>query len=145
MIKATQLVPDSPEYWYRLCILYHINGQYQDAINSGLKATQLNPDYAGNWAWLGSSYGMNGQYQEAKIAVSKALEIDPNYEFAKKLQSFLSSNEGVSLDGVVSGISKGIDTLNELSGKIKPETIGMVVGAAKLVGKFFGGSNKDKN
>lgn len=145
LIKATQLVPDSPEYWYRLCISYHINGQYQDAINSGLKATQLNPDYAGNWAWLGSSYGMNGQYQEAKIAVSKALEIDPNYEFAKKLQSFLSSNEGVSLDGVVSGISKGIDTLNELSGKINPSTIGMVVGAAKLVGKFFGGSNKDKN
>ena len=145
LIKATQLVPDSPEYWYRLCISYHINGQYQDAINSGLKATQLNPDYAGNWAWLGSSYGMNGQYQEAKIAVSKALEIDPNYEFAKKLQSFLSSNEGVSLNGVVSGISKGIDTLNELSGKINPSTIGMVVGAAKLVGKFLGGSNKDKN
>ena len=145
LLKATQLNSDDPENWYRLCISYHINGQYQDAINSGLKATQLNPDYAGNWAWLGNSYGMNGQYQEAKIAVSKALEIDPNYEFAKKLQSFLSSNGGVSLDGVVSGISKGIDTLNELSGKINPSTIGMVVGAAKLVGKFFGGSNKDKN
>ena len=144
LLKATQLNSDDPENWYRLCISYHINRQYQDAINSGLKATQLNPDYAGNWAWLGSSYGMNGQYQEAKIAVSKALEIDPNYEFAKKLQSFLSSNERVSLDGVVSGISKGIDTLNELSGKIKPETIGMVVGAAKLVGKILGGSNKNK-
>ena len=144
LLKATQLNSDDPENWYRLCISYHINRQYQDAINSGLKATQLNPDYAGNWAWLGSSYGMNGQYQEAKIAVSKALEIDPNYEFAKKLQSFLSSNEGVSLDGVVSGISKGIDTVNELSGKINPSTIGMVVGAAKLVGKFFGGSNKNK-
>lgn len=55
-----------------------------------------------------------------------------------------SSNGGVSLNGVVSGISKGIDTLNELSGKIKPETIGMVVGAAKLVGKILGGSNKNK-
>lgn len=65
--------------------------------------------------------------------------------FQKKLQSFLSSNGGVSLDGVVSGISKGIDTLNELSGKINPSTIGMVVGAAKLVGKILGGSNKDKN
>ena len=44
----------------------------------------------------------------------------------------------------MSGISKGIDTLNELSGKVKPETIGMIAGAVGLIGKILGGSNKNK-
>lgn len=57
-----------------------------------------------------------------------------------------SSNEGAgtSSNGIVSRISKGIDTVNELSGKIDPKTIGLITGAVGLVGKILGGSNKDK-
>ena len=84
-------------------------------------------------------------YDTAVYSFNQCIKIDPNNEVVRDiLQILQSSNGGVSLNGVVSGISKGIDTLNELSGKINPSTIGMVVGAAKLVGKFFGGSNKNK-
>ncbi|WP_432633196.1 hypothetical protein [Brachyspira sp.] len=61
------------------------------------------------------------------------------------LQSLQSSNEGVSLNGIVSGISKGIDTLNELSGKIDPKTVTLITGAVGIIGKILGGSNKDKS
>lgn len=61
-----------------------------------------------------------------------------------------SSNEGAgtSSNGIVSRISKGIDTVNELSGKIDPNTIKLIgtgiVGAAGLIGKILGGSNKNR-
>ena len=118
---------------------------YEYILNS--EEFELNIDFLISF---GINYGValaNLNRTEEAIEMHKqVLDLDPNNETAKNnLQILQSSNEGVSLNGVVSGISKGIDTLNELSGKINPSTIGMVVGAAKLVGKFFGGSNKDKN
>lgn len=117
---------------------------YEYILNS--EEFELNTDFA---IKFGINYGValaNLNRTEEAIEMHKqVLDLDPNNEMAKNnLQILQSSNEGVSLDGVVSGISKGIDTLNELSGKINPSTIGMVVGAAKLVGKFLGGSNKNK-
>lgn len=175
LLKAIELNPDDSDSWYFLGVSYYKNGEYQKAIEPLLKATELNPDDSYNWYSLGNSYlalkdnnnavysferaiEINPNYSdawnnygvallnlnridEARNAYSKALEIDPNNETAKNNLH----PTGTSLNGIVSGISKGIDTLNELSGKINPSTIGMVVGAAKLVGKFFGGSNKDKN
>lgn len=117
---------------------------YEYILNSG--EFEFNTDFA---IKFGINYGVALAYlnrtDEAIEMHKQVLDLDPNNETAKNnLQILQSSNEGVSLDGVVSGISKGIDTLNELSGKINPSTIGMVVGAAKLVGKFLGGSNKNK-
>lgn len=117
---------------------------YEYILNS--EEFELNTDFA---IKFGINYGValaNLNRTEEAIEMHKqVLDLDPNNEMAKNnLQILQSSNEGVSLDGVVSGISKGIDTLNELSGKINPSTIGMVVGEAKLVGKFLGGSNKNK-
>lgn len=117
---------------------------YEYILNSG--EFEFNTDFA---IKFGINYGVALAYlnrtDEAIEMHKQVLDLDPNNETAKNnLQILQSSNGGVSLNGVVSGISKGIDTLNELSGKINPSTIGMVVGAAKLVGKFFGGSNKNK-
>lgn len=118
---------------------------YDYILNSG--EFEFNTDFA---IKFGINYGVALAYlnrtDEAIEMHKQVLDLDPDNETAKNnLQILQSSNGGVSLNGVVSGISKGIDTLNELSGKINPSTIGMVVGAAKLVGNFFGGSNKDKN
>ena len=117
---------------------------YEYILNS--EEFELNTDFA---IKFGINYGVAlanlNRTDEAIEMHKQVLDLDPNNEMAKNnLQILQSSNEGVSLDGVVSGISKGIDTLNELSGKINPSTIGMVVGAAKLVGKILGGSNKNK-
>lgn len=136
----------SADYRYWLGRSYYMNEQCQEAINYLSKAVELNPDDYFNWYFLGSSYLDLKDYDNAVYSFNQCIKIDPNNEVVRDiLQILQSSNGGVSLDGVVSGISKGIDTLNELSGKINPSTIGMVVGAAKLVGKFLGGSNKDKN
>ena len=135
----------SADYRYWLGRSYYMNEQCQEAINYLSKAVELNPDDYFNWYFLGSSYLDLKDYDNAVYSFNQCIKIDPNNEVVRDiLQILQSSNGGVSLDGVVSGISKGIDTLNELSGKINPSTIGMVVGAAKLVGKFFGGSNKNK-
>ena len=118
---------------------------YNNAVYSFNKSIKINPNAPYTWNDYGVALQRLNRIDEAISAYSKALEIDPNYELARNnLQILQSSNGGVSLNGVVSGISKGIDTLNELSGKINPSTIGMVVGAAKLVGKILGGSNKNK-
>ena len=136
----------SADYRYWLGRSYYMNEQCQEAINYLSKAVELNPDDYFNWYFLGSSYLDLKDYDNAVYSFNQCIKIDPNNEVVRDiLQILQSSNGGVSLDGVVSGISKGIDTLNELSGKINPSTIGMVVGAAKLVGKILGGSNKDKN
>ena len=117
---------------------------YEYILNS--EEFELNTDFA---IKFGINYGVAlanlNRTDEAIEMHKQVLDLDPNNETAKNnLQILQSSNGGVSLNGVVSGISKGIDTLNELSGKINPSTIGMVVGAAKLVGKILGGSNKNK-
>lgn len=117
---------------------------YEYILNS--EEFELNTDFA---IKFGINYGVAlanlNRTDEAIEMHKQVLDLDPDNETAKNnLQILQSSNGGVSLDGVVSGISKGIDTLNELSGKINPSTIGMVVGAAKLVGKILGGSNKNK-
>lgn len=117
---------------------------YEYILNS--EEFELNKDFLISF---GINYGVAlanlNRTEEAINMHMQVLDLDPDNETAKNnLQILQSSNGGVSLNGVVSGISKGIDTLNELSGKINPSTIGMVVGAAKLVGKFLGGSNKNK-
>ena len=146
LLKATELNPDDRESWCFLGNSYLALKDNNNAVYSFERAIEINPNYSDAWNNYGVALQRLNRIDEAISAYSKALEIDPNNEMAKNnLQILQSSNEGVSLNGVVSGISKGIDTLNELSGKINPSTIGMVVGAAKLVGKFFGGSNKDKN
>ena len=143
--KAVELNPDNDCYWYFLGSSYLNFEDYNNAVYSFERSIEINPNDSDTWNDYGVALQRLNRIDEAKSACSKALEIDPNYETAKNnLQILQSSNGGVSLDGVVSGISKGIDTLNELSGKINPSTIGMVVGAAKLVGKILGGSNKNK-
>lgn len=143
--KAVELNPDDYFNWYLLGSSYLNFEDYDNAVYSFNQSIKIDPNNSFTWNDYGVALVNLNRIDEAKIAVSKALEIDPNDELAKNnLQILQSSNGGVSLNGVVSGISKGIDTLNELSGKINPSTIGMVVGAAKLVGKFFGGSNKNK-
>ena len=143
--KAVELNPDDYFNWYLLGSSYLNFEDYDNAVYSFNQSIKIDPNNSFTWNDYGVALVNLNRIDEAKIAVSKALEIDPNDELAKNnLQILQSSNGGVSLNGVVSGISKGIDTLNELSGKINPSTIGMVVGAAKLVGKFLGGSNKNK-
>lgn len=144
--KAVELNPDDDYCWYWLGNSYLNLEDYNNAVYSFERSIEINPNDFDTWNDYGVALQRLNRIDEAKSAYSKALEIEPNYELARNnLQILQSSNGGVSLNGVVSGISKGIDTLNELSGKINPSTIGMVVGAAKLVGKFLGGSNKDKN
>lgn len=143
--KAVELNSDNDINWYWLGSSYLNLKDYDNAVYSFDKSIKINPNNPYAWNDYGVALVNLNRIDEAKSAYSKALEINPNYELSRNnLQILQSSNEGVSLDGVVSGISKGIDTLNELSGKINPSTIGMVVGAAKLVGKFLGGSNKNK-
>lgn len=135
----------SADYRYWLGRSYYMNEQCQEAINYLSKAVELNPDDYFNWYFLGSSYLDLKDYDNAVYSFNQCIKIDPNNEVVRDiLQILQSSNGGVSLDGVVSGISKGIDTLNELSGKIDPKTIGLITGAVGLVGKILGGSNKDK-
>ena len=143
--KAVELNSDNDINWYWLGSSYLNLKDYDNAVYSFDKSIKINPNNPYAWNDYGVALVNLNRIDEAKSAYSKALEINPNYELSRNnLQILQSSNGGVSLDGVVSGISKGIDTLNELSGKINPSTIGMVVGAAKLVGKFLGGSNKNK-
>ena len=145
LLKAAELNPDDRESWCFLGNSYLALKYNNNAVYSFERAIEINPNYSDAWNNYGVALQRLNRIDEAISAYSKALEIDPNNETAKNnLQILQSSNGGVSLDGVVSGISKGIDTLNELSGKINPSTIGMVVGAAKLVGKILGGSNKNK-
>ena len=144
--KAVELNSDNDINWYWLGSSYLNLKDYDNAVYSFDKSIKINPNEPYTWNDYGVALVNLNRIDEAKSAYSKALEINPNYEPSRNnLQILQSSNGGVSLNGVVSGISKGIDTLNELSGKINPSTIGMVVGAAKLVGKILGGSNKDKN
>lgn len=143
--KSVELNSDNYINWYWLGNSYLNLEDYNNAVYSFNKSIKINPNNPYAWNDYGVALLNLNRIDEARNAYNKALQIDPNNETAKNnLQILQSSNGGVSLDGVVSGISKGIDTLNELSGKINPSTIGMVVGAAKLVGKILGGSNKDK-
>ena len=147
--KAVELNPNDYVNWSWLGYSYGCNGQYSEAIESLLKAVELNPDYANNWFALGLSYHDNGQYAEAAECYRKVLEIDPDNENAKEnLEILQSANYGISGKSIVSGISKGIDTANQLASKVKPETIDTItkvgsfaLGAAGLIGKFL----KDKN
>ena len=120
---------------------------YNNAVYSFNKSIEIDPNDSYTWNDYGAALVNLNRIDEAKNAYSKALEIDPNYELARNnLQILQSSNDGVSLNGIVSGISKGIDTVNELSGKIDPNTIRLlgagIAGAAGLIGKILGGSNK---
>ena len=143
--KAVELNPDDYFNWYLLGSSYLNFEDYDNAVYSFNQSIKIDPNNSFTWNDYGVALVNLNRIDEAKSAYSKALEINPNYELSRNnLQILQSSNGGVSLNGVVSGISKGIDTLNELSGKINPSTIGMVVGAAKLVGKILGGSNKNK-
>ena len=143
--KAVELNPNDYDCWYRLGSSYLDLEDYDNAVYSFDKYIKINPNVPYVWNDYGVALQRLNRIDEAISAYSKALEIDPNYELARNnLQILQSSNGGVSLNGVVSGISKGIDTLNELSGKVKPETIGMIAGAVGLIGKILGGSNKNK-
>ena len=144
-LKSIQLGNNSAYTYKKLGNIYLELQNYEEASNCYKNAS----DYFDFDTDLLINYGFAlanlNRTDEAIEMHKQVLDLDPNNETAKNnLQILQSSNGGVSLDGVVSGISKGIDTLNELSGKINPSTIGMVVGAAKLVGKFLGGSNKNK-
>lgn len=134
-------------YWDLVGNSYLNVNDYNNAIYMYEKEIEINN--GGSKEAL-NNYGVAlvnlNRIEEAKIAYSKAIELDPNYELAKNnLQSLQSSNEGVSLNGIVSGISKGIDTLNEISGKIDPKTVTLIMGAAGFIGKILGGSNKNKS
>ena len=145
LLKATELNPDDRESWCFLGNSYLALKDNNNAVYSFERAIEINPNYSDAWNNYGVALQRLNRIDEAISAYSKALQIDPNNETAKNnLQILQSSNGGVSLNGVVSGISKGIDTLNELSGKVKPETIGMIAGAVGLIGKILGGSNKNK-
>ena len=152
LIKSIGLGNNGLNAWEHLGNAYSELENYTEAVECyeyilNSEEFELNKDFLISF---GINYGVAlanlNRTEEAINMHMQVLDLDPDNETAKNnLQILQSSNGGVSLNGVVSGISKGIDTLNELSGKINPSTIGMVVGAAKLVGKFFGGSNKDKN
>ena len=145
LLKAIELNPDDYFNWHWLGTSYLNLEDYDNAVNSFNKSIKINPNGPYTWNDYGVALQRLNRIEEARNAYNKALEIDPNYKTAKNnLQILQSSNGGVSLDGIVSGISKGIDSLNELSGKVKPETIGMIAGAVELIGKILGGSNKNK-
>ena len=119
---------------------------YEYILNS--EEFELNKDFLISF---GIHYGVAlanlNRTEEAINMHMQVLDLDPNNETAKNnLQILQSSSKGVSLDGIVSGISKGIDTVNELSRKIDPSTAKLIgtgiVGAAGLIGKILGGSNK---
>ena len=149
LLKAVELNPNDASNWHWLGLSYYDNEQYLEAINPLQKAVELNPDNEDNWLALGWSYHANGQYSDAAECYRKVLEINPDNENAKKnLEILQSTNKGNSGKGIVSGISKGIDTANQLASKVKPETIDTIktvgsfaLGAAGLIGKFL----KDKN
>ena len=96
-----------------------------------------------------SLYNLN-RIEESIEVHNKVLEIDPDNEIAKEnLEILQSANYGISGKSIVSGISKGIDTANQLASKVKPETIetitkvgGAAVTAATILGAFF---NRNKN
>ena len=148
--KAVELNPNNDNDWYFLGNSYYYNEQYLDAINPFKKATELNPNNADNWYRLGLSYHLTEQYSEAEECYRKCLQINPNHEVARELlENLQSANYGISGKSIVSGISKGIDTANELASKVKPETIetitkvgGAAVTAATILGAFF---NRNKN
>lgn len=151
LIKSIGLGNNGLNAWEHLGNAYSELENYTEAVECyeyilNSEEFELNKDFLISF---GINYGVAlanlNRTEEAINMHMQVLDLDPDNETAKNnLQILQSSNGGVSLNGVVSGISKGIDTLNELSGKINPSTIGMVVGAAKLVGKILGGSNKNK-
>lgn len=150
--KSIELCNKGLDTWEHLGNAYSELENYTEAVECyeyilNSEEFELNKDFLISF---GINYGVAlanlNRMEEAINMHMQVLDLDPDNETAKNnLQILQSSNGGVSLNGVVSGISKGIDTLNELSGKVKPETIGMIAGAVGLIGKFFGGSNKDKN
>ena len=150
--KSIELGNDGLDTWEHLGNAYSNLENYAEAVKCyeyilNSEQFELDTDFLINF---GINYGValaNLNRTEESIEMHKqVLDLDPNNEMAKNnLQILQSSNEGASLNGIVSGISKGIDTLNEISGKIDPKTVGLIMGAAGFIGKILGGSNKDKS
>ena len=68
-------------------VAYHLQGQYQRAIQDFDQAIRLQPDNAIAYNNRGGDYGRMGQTQRAILDFDKAIELDPdNAEAYNKLK-----------------------------------------------------------
>jgi len=58
--------------------IFHLKGQYDEAIIEYNEAIRLNPDNAKAYSSLAVAYQKKGQYKEAIIFYNKAIHLDPN-------------------------------------------------------------------
>ena len=153
--KSIELGNNGLDTWEHLGNAYSELENYTEAVECyeyilNSEEFELDTDFL---IKFGINYGVAlanlNRTEEAINMHKQVLDLDPNNETAKNnLQILQSSNggAGTSSNGIVSRISKGIDTVNELSGKIDPNTVKLIgagiAGAAGLIGKILGGSNK---
>jgi len=76
--KLPHLLSKSPIDFFAMGINYHIEGEYNKAIEAFKQAIRLYPDEAIFHSTLGNSYNKLGLYREAIEAIKQAIRIDPD-------------------------------------------------------------------
>ena len=89
-IQAIRFGSD-PEAYYNLGIIYHENGELEQAVKTYSGALQLKPDYVKARLNLAIAYGQLGDLKAAKDQFQTVLQYDPENEIAINALSQLSS------------------------------------------------------
>jgi len=80
--------------WFEKGKNYHLNKEYDKAIEAYTKAIAIDPNYAGAYIGLGNAYNNKGQYDRAIEDYNKAIAIDPNLAKAYNNRGFAYGEKG---------------------------------------------------
>jgi len=76
-VKATGLMPDSPDAHYGLATCYYLLSDFDTALKHFKEVTRLDPLRATAFINLGALYNRLGQQDEAVVTLRKGLQLDP--------------------------------------------------------------------
>ena len=76
------LIPPKSGCYFWLGTAYHLNDQYQEAVNALKRAIELEPTATDFYTTLAAAYNELKQYDDAVAAVKRSIEIKPNDFFA---------------------------------------------------------------
>jgi len=74
--RATELIPEHADSWYRLGAALYLLDQFEEAIAAFQKAITLDVTYANPWTGLGRVYHAQDRYEQAIEVYQKAIDLD---------------------------------------------------------------------
>jgi hypothetical protein len=107
--KAIEINPSDADAYYNRGVVYHGEGQYDQAISDYTKAIEIDPRYANAYNNRGLAYGKGKeQYDKAISDFSKAVEINPRHAEAYNNRGFTYYIKGQH-DKAISDYSKALE------------------------------------